>query len=402
MKVALLPVGTRGDVQPMVALGVELRRRGHDVVVGSAENFRPLIEAHGLTFASGGRDVQTVVLELGEALDDLGKMLPLTRHLVAEQFDLVDPVVAGADFVIGTPLSVASAIIAEQHKVPFAWVAFFPSSWPSTDVPPPVFPNAPRFATGPLWWLYRRLTDFALGRIVADQRARRGLPPMGMWQGGARFPVLAAFDDVVGTVPQGWPMPFVQTGTWFLDDPAPLADDLRAFLDAGDPPVFLGFGSMPHDDVAARSAVIDAAFQRLGRRVIVGRGWQKLHTAHAAGVFVVEDVNHARLFPRCAVIVHHGGAGTTAQAARAGVPQVVIPHMFDQYYWARRVHALGVAGPPLPSAFTADALVAAIEAALSPASQSASTSVAERVRASRGVLLAADWIENEGRLRRRV
>jgi vancomycin aglycone glucosyltransferase len=95
--------------------------------------------------------------------------------------------------------------------------------------------------------------------------------------------------------------------------------------------------------------------------------------------------------------VHHGGAGTTAQAARAGVPQVVIPHMFDQHYWARRVHALGVAGPPLPAAFTADALVAAIEAALSPASLSASSSVAERVRASRGVSLAADWIENEAR-----
>ncbi len=153
-------------------------------------------------------------------------------------------------------------------------------------------------------------------------------------------PWLAA-DPVLGPWPESPDLDVVQTGAWIVADRRPLPAELDAFLDAGTPPVYIGFGSMPVFDDIAR-IVIDAVRMQ-HRRVILSRGWAGLTAVDDIGdCLVVDEVNHQALFPRVAAVVHHGGAGTTTTAARAGVPQVVVPTMMDQPYWARRVAELGI------------------------------------------------------------
>jgi UDP:flavonoid glycosyltransferase YjiC (YdhE family) len=158
------------------------------------------------------------------------------------------------------------------------------------------------------------------------------------------------------------------TGFWFYDSPEPLPRDVEAFLDAGDPPVYIGFGSMPNDDPVVRTEIVAEACATVSRRAVISAGWGGLGGGRTfPHVKSVGPLNHRLLFERVAAVVHHGGAGTTAAAARAGVPQVVVPHFFDQFYWADRVHALGLGPAPLGRHFRAGDLTSALRSALEDA-----------------------------------
>ncbi|MCB0075524.1 MAG: hypothetical protein KDE20_28920, partial [Caldilineaceae bacterium] len=167
----------------------------------------------------------------------------------------------------------------------------------------------------------------------------------------------------------------VQTGAWVIEDTTPLPAELEAFLAAGEPPLFVGFGSMPATPEVAR-AWVEAA-RAAGRRVLVSRGWAELDVVDgAADALVIGDVAHDRLFPRVAAVVHHGGAGTTATAARAGVPQVIAPMFSDQPYWASRVVALGVG---VATSQAATNLVDVLAEALDPETAATARALAEQV-----------------------
>ncbi|SDT82832.1 vancomycin aglycone glucosyltransferase [Streptomyces sp. TLI_053] len=175
----------------------------------------------------------------------------------------------------------------------------------------------------------------------------------------------------------------VQTGAWLLPDPRPLPAGLTAFLDAGEPPVYVGFGSMPMrgaEDVA-RLAVEQAV--AAGRRVVVGRGWAEL-SAGGDGApddrFVTGEVNHRALFARVAAVVHHGGAGTTTAAALAGAPQLVVPQIVDQPYWAARVAELGIGAVHDTAVPTAESVAAALRTVLAPRTRGRAAAVAAAVR----------------------
>jgi len=155
----------------------------------------------------------------------------------------------------------------------------------------------------------------------------------------------------------------VHTGAWILPDARPLPPELRAFLDAGEPPIYFGFGSIAAPTDLARAMIASA--RALGRRAILSRGWADLALVDdGRDCIAIGDVNHQALFPRVAAVVHHGGAGTTTATARAGVPHVVIPQHYDQHYWAGRVQelSLGVAHEPVGP--TPDSLAKALERAL--------------------------------------
>jgi vancomycin aglycone glucosyltransferase len=182
----------------------------------------------------------------------------------------------------------------------------------------------------------------------------------------------------------------VQTGAWILPDDRPLPDALRAFLDAGEPPVYVGFGSMAMRTSPDLSGVVLEAVRSHGRRVVLGSGWADLGVTDAAAdeAFVVGEVNHQALFPRVAAVVHHGGAGTTHSAAVAGAPQVIVPQLVDQPHWARRVAELGIGAAhegPVP---TAESLASALAIALAPEVRARAAEVATQVRAD-GALVAA-------------
>jgi vancomycin aglycone glucosyltransferase len=202
-------------------------------------------------------------------------------------------------------------------------------------------------------------------------------------------PLLAA-DAVLSPWRRPADLDVVQTGAWLLPDERPLPADLVAFLDAGEPPVYVGFGSMPMRGSTDLGRVVIDAVRAHGRRAVLSRGWADLD-AVADDCFVVGEANHQALFRRVAAVVHHGGAGTTVTATRSGLPQVVVPQAADQPYWASRVAALGIGAAhdgPVP---TVESLTAALAVALRPATRARAAVVAGTIRGD-GAATAANLL----------
>jgi len=227
-----------------------------------------------------------------------------------------------------------------------------------------------------LWDLDVQGYNAVFGPALNTQRVANGLPPVDNVRayllGG--HPWLAA-DPVLAPWPEPADLGVVQTGAWILPDERPLPAGLKAFLDAGPPPVYVGFGSMRAPEDITRVAI--EAIRAQGRRALVARGWAGLAPIDDRDdCFAVGEVNQQALFGRVAAVVHHGGAGTTTTAARAGAPQVVVPQWADQPYWARRVADLGVGVTQDVQALTTESLSAALRTALAPQTRTRARAVA--------------------------
>jgi vancomycin aglycone glucosyltransferase len=363
----LSSVGTRGDVQPIVALALSLRSLGHVVRLCVPPNFVEWVRGLGFEAVPVGVEMRAPGTITPEQMRRMREAMP---DLIADQFDAVGGAADGCDVVLGANAhQYAARSIAELHGVPYVTALYAPVSIPSPDHAPPPAPgetwvagNAPHNAQR---WTdnLRAWNDRALERVNRN-RLRLGLAPIDdvLLYNVTDHPWLAA-DAALAPVPAAPGMEVFETGAWVLEDSTPLPRELEAFLDAGQPPIYVGFGSMPGRDGLSR-IVVDAA-RAVGRRVILSRGWGGLDGCDdAIDCLAIGDVNHRALFPRVAAVVHHGGAGTTATAARAGVPQVVSPMFSDQFYWAHRVCALGIGATVAP--LTSDALATALAEALDP------------------------------------
>jgi UDP:flavonoid glycosyltransferase YjiC (YdhE family) len=215
-----------------------------------------------------------------------------------------------------------------------------------------VVPNQslPRWVNRLAWRGFLGFQEWVLRNDINRHRAALGLDPV---SDSTRHlfterPVLAA-DAPLAPAPDDIPVRVDQVGYLLPKDETPLPSKLETFLQAGPPPVYLGFGSMIDPDPAGTTSLLLDAVERAGCRAILASGWAGLGDGPLPeSVFAAGSLPHAKLFPRLGALVHHGGAGTTATAARSGVPQIVIPHLLDQYYWGHRLHLLGVAPPPLP------------------------------------------------------
>src|SRR5262249_20900485 len=184
-----------------------------------------------------------------------------------------------------------------------------------------------------------------------------------------------------------------QTGTWVLADRTPLPADLEAFLESGEPPLLVGFGSMPAAAGVSRQVI--GAARAVGRRILVSRGWAGLDLIdNAADCRAVGEVSYDLLFPRLAAVVHHGGAGTTAAAARAGVPQVITPMFGDQFYWAGRIVELELGATASYSTMKEESLTNALREALDPAVAVRARTLAGQIRWD-GATVAARQLEGE-------
>jgi vancomycin aglycone glucosyltransferase len=241
-----------------------------------------------------------------------------------------------------------------------------------------------------LWEQDAQRVNALYGAALNSHRAAIGLPPVDNVRDHVltEAPWLAA--DPILCPSQGMTdLDVVQTGAWFLPDDRPLPEGLEAFLDAGAPPVYVGFGSMASYALKDIARVAIEASRAHGRRVLLARGWAGLTPVDDADdCFVVGEVNQQALFARVAAVVHHGGAGTTTTAARAGAPQVIVPQIADQPYWAGRVAELGIGvahGGPTP---TVDSLSDALTTALAPETRARARAVAGTVRAD-GATVAA-------------
>jgi sterol 3beta-glucosyltransferase len=417
VRILLLGMGSRGDVQPLVALGQRLRRMGYAVSLAAPADLSHVVADSGVDFEPLSFDLEAP-LRQGVARDSLRgsartqvREARLMRQVMAGTAEAlaadVTRLVHAAGAVVSGALTfdLVDALLTPDGRggrpvKPHVYAVFAPV-WPSAHGDSVALALRPRTSS----WLNDAWSTLA-GRVALDLfrpagdlvRARRGLPRQRFRHYTAaaeRTPTLLAASPLVVPPAADWPPALRQTGYWVRDDARQglLRPDLEAFLGAGVPPVFVGFGSMPTPDPGAVSRDVVQALGRLGLRGVVSEGLAGLAVAATDQVVGTGPVPHDLLFPRCAVVVHHGGAGTTAAAVRAGVPQVVVPHAADQPYWGRRMADLGVAAPPIARKdLTAVRLGRALEVALSPRARAAAYALGERVRAEDGASDAADLV----------
>jgi sterol 3beta-glucosyltransferase len=403
MNVTILASGSRGDVQPFVALGAGLARAGHRVRLAADGCFAGLVRAHGLAFAPISGDVRRQLETEWAALERRGSNPVVLLRALARDARRMAPVwaaeahaaCADADAILtGGASAYVGATLSERLGVPCVQGMLQPLA-PTAAFPSPLMP--PRRLPG---WANRlthravlRLAWLAFRPMVNGIREALGLPP---WR---RLPVerfrtaslmLCGISPLVLPPPPDWPPHVEMTGYWFLDDadgwaPGP---DLATFLAAGPPPVYVGFGSMADRKAANTTAIVLEALRRSGRRAVVAAGWGGLGTGTLPDtVFPIGEAPHDRLLPLMAAAVHHGGAGTTAAVLRAGIPAVVVPVLGDQPFWAHRVALAGCSGGTIPRPrLTAERLAAAIGRAVGdPGLHRAAADLGARIRAEDGV-----------------
>jgi vancomycin aglycone glucosyltransferase len=358
MRVALSTYGSRGDVEPIVALAVQLQALGAEVLMCAPpdEELTELVTRHGVPLVPFERPWRS-----WERPPTAEERPQRVADLIAAQYETVAGTAAGSDVVVATAMSqFVAPTVAEELGIPYRNVLFCPDVLDGLD---------------------GQGFDELFGAPVNAHRASVGLPPVvdvGRFMFTAR-PLLAA-DPALG--PWRGPESFdvVQTGAWVLADERPLPAELGTFLDAGEPPVYAGFGSMRTVGEDGARVVIEGV-RAQGRRVLVGRGWAGLTGIDDRDdCLVVGEVNQQELFGRVAAVVHHGGAGTTTTAARAGAPQVVVPQGGDQLYWARRVSDLGIGAAHDGPTPTVGSLSAALGTALARETRARATAVAAGVR----------------------
>ncbi|MCX4633604.1 glycosyltransferase family 1 protein [Streptomyces sp. RPA4-5] len=407
MRVVLSTWGSRGDVEPLAALAVRLREFGVEAQVCAPpdEEFATLLAGVGVELVPLGPSVRSVVT--GERPPTAQDAFRLAPELVAARFDTLSVAAEGADALLATGLMPAGAPdVAEKLGIPYVFACFHPFGLPSRHFRPGARPGTPspqeETDLKVLWEQDGRRVNALYGEALNRHRAAIGLPPVDSVRDHVLTgrPWLAA-DPVLGPWQEMTELDLVQTGAWILPDERPLPEGLEAFLDDGEPPVYVGFGSMALHMSKDLARVAVEAVRARGHRVLLARGWAELaRIDDRDDCFVVGEVNQQALFARVAAVVHHGGAGTTTTAARAGAPQVVVPQIADQPHWGARVAELGIGAVHDGPAPTVGSLSAALTTTLAPETGVRARAVAGTIRTDGATLAAKMLLDVAGRGRR--
>lgn len=416
MRISIHTLGTRGDVQPYLALALGLKSRGHDVLVAAPSQFEAFVGSRDIAFVHlPGEFLE--LLETPEAKAAIAgsggfaagfKMIklfkPIGRKQLSAEWSAAQRFTP--EMIIYHPKAVGAPHIAEKLGCVSVLASPLPGFTPTDEFASPLMPFR---SLGPLNRLthsvmagsgdaiFRGLIgDWRVKELGLSRRPRRRLVP---------HATLYAYSQHVVPIPADWPSNVDVTGYWFLDDdkdwrPSP---ELQKFLSAGSRPVYVGFGSMPGlDPVALTSAVVDALIEA-GQRGVLATGGGAIH-GEAGGdhVHIIEGAPHDKLFPLMSACVHHGGAGTTAASLRAGRPMVICPFFGDQPFWAHRVEDLGLGPKSLDrKRLSSGSLAAAIrEATDTPAYELRAAAIGRAVRAEDGVARAISFLESRALLSR--
>jgi len=407
MKVLLAPIGSRGDLQPLLVLGEELQRRGHQVCFATCPNFVAGVRADGLPALPIGSDSHAMIRQHAALAEQnpvtaLPRQLQLLGEETARQCrDLLDAELGRFDLVVAAGLSFAARLLAERQGARYSFVCYSASAVPSAWHPPAALPifGLPRWANRALWWLVMAGFTRAVAQPLSQARHAHGLPRDARpWLSTHASNAILAQDALLGSLPSdarghGAHVPALARGAGPRELPAAILE----FLERGSGPlVYVGFGSMPSVRRARVVEAVTALCEAHGARVL-------LFSAHAedaglalpSSVLSVAALDHARLFPRLDLVVHHGGAGTTAAALRAGVPQLIVPHILDQFFHGRRIAELGLGPQPVKKRALRERLLALSWSELAAQRQRA-TLLAERLSPS-GAPAAADYLEQLAR-----
>lgn len=387
MRVLLSTIGTRGDVQPLLALGLQLKALGQEVHLCVPPDFQDWIESLGMPVTPIGPSLRST----GKASPAVTPPTPEQRRQMAEasvagQFETIILAAQGCDAIVGaTALQIAAPSVAEKMGIPYIFVAYCPAVLPSPHHAPPVLgllADSPASTPADYARLWARDAERfnMFGAALNSHRASLGLSPVSDVRSHifTGRPWLAA-DPVLAPWPDPADESVFQAGAWILPDERPFSPELEAFLDAGEPPIFFGFGSNRAPEDVAQAMV--HTVRALGRRAIFSQGWAELSVVdNEPDCLTIGETNLQALFKRVDAVVHHGGAGTTTLAALAGAPQVILPQMYDQYYWAGRIQQLGLGTAHPPSAPTASSLTSALQHTLQPDVTARARSIAATLR----------------------
>jgi UDP:flavonoid glycosyltransferase YjiC (YdhE family) len=402
--------GSTGDVAPYTGLGTRLRDAGHEVTVASHAAFAPVFAAVGLPFVPIPGDMRAILPQAhgqdgrtsGTSPRALARLLRIARPVIAELGAGIVDAVAGTRpevMLLSTLVAPLGYQVAEAYDVRYAGVFLQPIA-PTGD-----FGSVLLGGRSIGRWGNRLVTAAATtvsqtlyASPLASLRASLGLPRQSIrtLRRAVRGPTFHGFSAAVVPRPTDWPPPLEVVGYWWPARPSGWQPppELESFLAAGPPPVFVGFGSMAPGHGDRLAGPVLEALRATGVRAVVQAGWSGLRVADDPAVLSIGEVPHDWLFPRMAAVVHHAGAGTSAAGLRAGVPAVAVPVLADQPFWARRLHALGVAPPPIPlSRLTAGRLTAALRAVLdNPHYAARAQALSARLAEEDGAARIIDWL----------
>ncbi|RKQ96660.1 MULTISPECIES: glycosyltransferase [Maricaulis] len=412
MKIPIHTFGTRGDVQPYLALGLELQARGHAVTLSAPRDFTAWIESFGLPARAFDFNMGDF-LRRAEALGVTRNPLKAYTH----RAEMIDPMIDAclkeavegtrdADMVIAHPKALFSASGAEAVGAGFILGAPLPIISPTRCFPMPgvMARNRARWLNA-LSWAPLRLGMMPFRRKFNALRKSLGLAPVGNSLDYGRHrgePCLRLTANSAHILrrPDDWDDYSVLTGNWVLPETSrTLAPEIETFLQGGDPPVYVGFGSMVTGDATRLVTAAISGLRKAGLRGIIARGWAELPATTQADMLVIDGAPHDLLFPRCRLIVHHGGAGTTAAALTAGKASLVTPFMVDQPWWAERLREAGLGQKALrPDHLTAGRFARALRRlAKDEVITRRCAAVGEQLRSENGVAHAADLIERDAK-----
>lgn len=413
MRITILVVGTRGDLQPFLALGLGLKRTGYMVKIATHDVYRDLVEGYELEFATlEGNPRQLMEQQSGQSWQESGsnplEFLLGLRKLAYESMErnMADTVLAcqDSDAIIFSVLSASGYHVSEQMGIPSIYGLLQPISrtreFPSITMPLLPLGGGYNYLTHIineqlLWQMFR----VSINRWRRETLDLDPMPFSGPFQIllKTRHPVLFGFSEHVIPRPADWPPWQYITGYWRLESekwspPESLVD----FLADGTKPISIGFGSMSGEIAQQLLDVAIEAISLTGGRAILLGGWTETHQQDfPESIYTLDSAPHDWLFPRMTAVVHHGGAGTTAAGLHAGIPSIVVPFFGDQPYWGHRVHALGVGPEPIPRRrLTPERLASVFDQVITDEGMHArAVGLGEKLRAEDGVAKAVEIIE---------
>jgi sterol 3beta-glucosyltransferase len=421
--IVIFTIGTQGDVRPCVALGQGLHRAGYPVRIATSGNFAEMVRHTGLEFYPVTADFQAM-LEADHSIGNKGLNLREMARIFRERYtqwaaNWVQEGLAaseGAGLLIGVSNAILLAkALSEARSIPFAIARLQPVT--RSEILPPIMLSISRrkvpgvVSLGAHYLMYKLLWDVMRPAVNGIVRPQLGLPPYS-WRGPYfdelhRANVLNGFSQHVLPRPADWTENSQVTGYWFLDQPQWRPPEaLSRFLAAGPKPVYIGFGSMVSSNAAVFTQTILDGVKKSGQRAVLATGWGALGGTEGPQndqIFFLRHAPHDGLFPLMSAAVHHGGAGTTAAAARAGIPSVVVPFFGDQPFWAHCLNLRGVAPPALErKSLTSDALASALLATQQPAMIRTAAALGRAIRKEDGTGEAVEWLRRWGLLSTQV
>ena len=384
MRITIFAAGSQGDIQPCLRLGKSLQQSGYEILLAAPQNFADLIRGQGIPFHPLRGDVQEIMsgesgrkfMEAGganpiQSILAMRKMLgPIAIQMAEDALEACREADALITLAVFAPFG---KTIAEIRGIPLTLVEPTPVL-PTGDFPAPGFPVQKNMGR-----MFNRLSGFMMLQViwqwyrpfVNEFRSRFGLRPLsssGFHRILTSTPLLGAYSRMVIPRPKDWSEDVHITGYWFQDDVRDWRPsvELESFLEEGEPPVYVGFGSMAGRDPERFAGIVLEALAKSGQRGVLATGWGGMSVLNVPkNVFVLDSAPHGWLFPRMAAVVHHGGAGTTAEGLRAGVPSVIVPFTVDQPFWGNRVKELGAGPEPIRATrLNADKLAEAIQRAV--------------------------------------